>query len=70
MFLFMANPSLQQDAITLESIYTLLGNFNKVHDKISDEEKKSLISLLIKEIGIFPCDKSELPLKSILFNYF
>ncbi|WP_312071353.1 hypothetical protein [Anaerotignum propionicum] len=39
MFLFMANPSLQQDATTLESMYTLLGNFNKVHDKISDEEK-------------------------------
>ncbi|SNS68424.1 hypothetical protein SAMN05446037_10178 [Anaerovirgula multivorans] len=26
----------------LESIYTLLANFDKVYDKISDEEKKSL----------------------------
>lgn len=60
---------MEQDAITLENIYTLLANFDKVYDKISDEEKKSLISSLIKEIEIFPCDESELPLKSILFNF-
>lgn len=59
----------EQDAITLENIYTLLADFEKVHDKISDEEKKSLISSLIKEIEIFPCDDSQLPLKSILFNF-
>lgn len=61
--------AVEQDAITLENIYTLLFNFDKVYDKISDEEKKSLISSLIKEIEIFPCDESELPLKSILFNF-
>lgn len=60
--------AVEQDAITLENIYTLLANFEKVYDKISDEEKKSLISSLIKEIEIFPCDETELPLKSILFN--
>ena len=48
--------------------YTL-SDSDKVYDKISDEEKKSLISSLIKEIEIFPCDESELPLKSILFNF-
>ncbi len=53
----------------MENIYTLLANFDKVYDKISDEEKKSLISSLIKEIEIFPCDEAELPLKSILFNF-
>ena len=53
----------------LENIYILLVNFEKVYDKISDEEKKSLISSLIKEIEIFPCDEAELPLKSILFNF-
>ena len=53
----------------MENIYTLLANFEKVYDKISDEEKKSLISSLIKEIEIFPCDEAELPLKSILFNF-
>ena len=61
--------AVEQDAITPENIYTLLANFNNVYDKISDEEKKSLISSLIKEIEIFPCDKAELPLKSILFNF-
>ena len=61
--------AVEQDAITVENIYTLLANFDKVYDKISDEEKKSLISSLIKEIEIFPCDESELPLKSILFNF-
>lgn len=50
--------AVEQDAITLENIYTLLANFEKVYDKISDEERKSLISSLIKEIEIFPCDES------------
>lgn len=59
--------AVEQDAITLENIYTLLENFDKVYDKISEEEKKSLISSLIKEIEIFPCDEAEL--KSILFNF-
>ncbi|MEA4920768.1 MAG: hypothetical protein VB078_07600, partial [Clostridiaceae bacterium] len=61
--------AVEQDAITLENIYTLLENFDMVYDKISDEEKKSLISSLIKEFEIFPCDEAELPLKSILFNF-
>ena len=61
--------AVERDAITLENIYTLLANFDKVYDKISDEEKKSLISSLIKEIEIFPCGEAELPLKSILFNF-
>ena len=61
--------AVEQDAITLENIYTMLANFDKVFDKINDEEKKSLISSLIKEIEIFPCDEAELPLKSILFNF-
>ena len=60
---------MEQDAITLENIYTLLANFDIIFDKFSDEEKKSLISSLIKEIEIFPCDESELPLKSISFNF-
>ncbi|CUX40135.1 hypothetical protein [Clostridium sp. C105KSO13] len=31
--------AVEQDAITLENIYTLLENFDKVYDKISQEEK-------------------------------
>lgn len=60
--------AVEQDALTLENIYTLLANFDKVYDKISDEENKSLISSL-KKIEIFPCDEAELPLKSNLFNF-
>ena len=61
--------AVEQDAITLENIYTLLANFDIVFDKITDDEKKSLISSLIKEIEIFPREEAELPLKSILFNF-
>lgn len=61
--------AVKQDAITLENIYISLATFDKVYDKISDEEKISLISSLIKKIEIFPCDEAELPLKSILFNF-
>lgn len=61
--------AVEQDAITLENIYTLLANFDIIFDKITDDEKKSLISSLIKEIEIFPRDEAELPLKSILFNF-
>ena len=53
----------------LEEKIEELENFDKVYDKLSEEEKKSLISSLIKEIEIFPCGEAELPLKSILFNF-
>lgn len=61
--------AVEQDSLTLDNIYMLLANFDILYDKINDEEKKSLISSLIKEIEIFPCGESELPLKSILFNF-
>ena len=61
--------AVEQDSLTLDNIYMLLDNFDILYDKINDEEKKSLISSLIKEIEIFPCGESELPLKSILFNF-
>ncbi len=44
-------------------------NFEKVYDKISDEERKVLVSSLIKEIQIYTRDEAEVPLKSILFNF-
>ena len=40
-----------------------------IYDIISDEEKKSLITYLIKEIQIYPNGESEQPLKSIEFNF-
>lgn len=36
---------------------------------MSDEKKKSLITYLIKELQIYPNGESEMPLKSIEFNF-
>ena len=36
---------------------------------MSDEEKKNLITYLIKEIQIYPNGESKMPLKSIEFNF-
>ena len=44
-------------------------NFGKLYDIISDEEKKNLITYLIKEIQIYPNGESEMPLRSIEFNF-
>ncbi len=44
-------------------------NFGKLYAIMSDEEKKSLINYLIKEIQIYPNGESEMPLKSIEFNF-
>ena len=44
-------------------------NFGKLYDIISDEEKKSIITYLIKEIQIYPHGESEMPLKSIEINF-
>ena len=61
--------SIEMEAITLDNIYKLMLNFGKLYDIISDEEKKSLIIYLIKEIQIYPNGESEQPLKSIEFNF-
>ncbi len=42
---------------------------NELYDIISDEEKKELISTLVKEIQIYPEGESEMPLKSMKFNF-
>ena len=57
------------ETITLDNIYKLMLNFGKLYDIISDEEKKSLITYLIKEIQIYPNGESEQSLKSIEFNF-
>ena len=61
--------SIEMEAITLDNIYKLMLNFGKLYDIISDEEKKNLITYLIKEIQIYPNGESEKPLKSIEFNF-
>ena len=60
--------SIEMETITLDNIYKLMLNFGKLYDIISDEEKKSLITYLIKEIQIYPNGESEQPLKSIEFT--
>ena len=61
--------SIEMETITLDNIYKLMLNFGKLYDIISDEEKESLITYLIKEIQIYPNGESEQPLKSIEFNF-
>ena len=61
--------SIEMEAITLDNIYKLMLNFGKLYDIISDEEKKNLITYLIKEIQIYPNGESEMPLRSIEFNF-
>lgn len=61
--------SVEMNAITLDNVYRLMINFEKMYDRINDEERKALVSSLIKEIQIYPCDETEVPLKSIFFNF-
>ena len=42
---------------------------NELYDITSDEEKKELISTLVKEIQIYPEGESEMLLKSMKFNF-
>lgn len=62
--------AMEEDAITLENIYKLLLSFSEVYDIMSDEEKKDLISYLIKDVQIYANDeKAAMPLKSITLNF-
>ncbi len=61
--------SVEAEFITMENIYKILEHFNELYDIISDEEKKELISTLVKEIQIYPEGESEMPLKSMKFNF-
>ena len=48
----------------------MLLSFNQIYDIMTEEEKKDLISCLIKDIRIYPNDeKAEMPLRSITFNF-
>ena len=61
--------SVEAEFITMENIYKILEHFNELYDIISDEEKKELISTLVKEIQIYPEGESKMPLKSMKFNF-
>ena len=61
--------SVEAEFITMENIYKILEHFGELYDIISDEEKKELIATLVKEIQIYPEGESEMPLKSMKFNF-
>ena len=53
----------------IDRAYRILVHFSKIYDKINDEDRKELLSELIKEIHIYPEGKSDYPLKSIKFAF-
>lgn len=61
--------SVEEEFITLENIYKILQHFEELYDIISDEERKELIATLVKEIQIYPEGESEIPLKTMKFNF-
>lgn len=61
--------SIEMQAITLDNVYKILKNFNKVYDRLTDEEKRTVISSFIKEIQVFEKDTAPRNLKSITFNF-
>lgn len=61
--------AIKQQAITLENIYKIMVNFDCVYNIINDEEKRNVVTALIKEIEIYRNDESEYPLKRIGLNF-
>ena len=61
--------AVETEAISLENLFKIMQNFGELYAIISDEERKSIISYLIKEIKIYPHDEADQPLKSIEFNF-
>lgn len=52
----------------MENLFKIMQNFGELYAIVSDEERKAIISYLIKEIQICPHDEADNPLKSIEFN--
>ena len=65
----MLRPVALPQAITLENIYKIMVNFDCVYNIINDEEKRNVVTALIKEIEIYRNDESEYPLKRIGLNF-
>ena len=58
----------ETEAIYVENLFKIMQNFGKLYAIVSDEERKAIISYLIKEIQICPHDEADNSLKSIEFN--
>lgn len=61
--------AVETEAISLENLFKIMQNFGELYAIISDEERKAIISYLIKEIQIYPHNEADQPLKSIEFNF-
>lgn len=61
--------AVETEAISLENLFKIMQNFGELYAIISDEERKAIISYLIKEIQIYPHGEAGQPLKSIEFNF-
>lgn len=59
--------AVENEKIMMENISYILKNFCALYDKMSDIERRDLISYLIKEVQIYPQGELEIPLKSIEF---
>lgn len=61
--------AVETEAISLENLFKIMQNFGELYAIVNDEERKAIISYLIKEIQIYPHDEADQPLKSIEFNF-
>jgi len=62
--------SVEMQSITLDNVYKILLNFNKIYDKLTDIEQKALITSFIKEIEIYRQDQEpDRLLKAISFKF-
>ena len=66
---YLIKEAIENEKVTLENIYKILKNFGLLYDKMNDEEKRNIIAYLIKEVQIYPVGESDVPLKSIEFNF-
>ena len=55
--------------ITIDKVYDILSHFNELYDVISEEERKELLTYLIKEIQVYEEGTTENPIKSIKLNF-
>ena len=61
---------LEEDVVSMESIYRILLSFSEIYDMMDDTERKNLMSYLIKRIDIYANDEGTSQiLKSIEFNF-
>ena len=61
--------SVEMKTISMDNIFKIILHFEKVYDQLNDDEKKALVSSLIKEIQIYPGEESTTLLKSISLHF-